>query len=245
MENKYELKSWGRSYNPSNWFFNPYYMVNRIYYICGGSVCYRNSKLLKKGYVYIFPASSEFVVSQDPKAPVDHVFFDFFSHQKINGDDCIEVDISPMYSLQHIFLAAMADFKDEESQQTTGPAYFSLITTLLKPYLKAPEHYCPVTAKAIKYIHEFDVKYLNVNSLSEHVCVNINHMIRCFRKDTGMTPHRYIAMYKADIATSMISRGTSITAVAEATGFSSVSAFSTFYKHERHISPSEIEISSG
>lgn len=244
MEGRYELRFWGRSYNPSNWFFSPYYMVNRIYYICGGSARFRESKTLKKGYAYIFPASPEFAVSQDPKDPVDHVFFDFFSHRKIDADDCTEVDISSMYSLRHIFLAAMEDFRSEPKSHATGQAYFTLISSLLHPYLRSSD-YGPVTAQVIKYIHELDVKDLTVNRLAEHVCVNVNHMIRCFRKDTGMTPHKYIAVYKADLATSMISHGASITEAALETGFGSVSAFSAFYKKERHIPPSMIEADSG
>lgn len=242
MENKYELRAWGRSYNPSNWFCNPYYLINRIYYICGGSAYYRNSKKLQKGYVYIFPASSSFAVSQAPDDPVDHIYFDFFSYQKIKAEECTEIDLAALPSLRNILLAAEYDFQIGTTSRKIGQAYFSLITTLLQEFLPAQDRYRPLTRSAIQFIHESDVRYLTVNSVAEHVCVNVNHLIRCFRKDTNITPHRYIAMYKADMATSMISRGISITVVAEATGFSSLSAFSTFYKGECHISPSEVGI---
>lgn len=242
MENQYDLRVFGRSYNPSNWFYNPYYMINRIYYICGGTAYYRNSIQLKKGFAYIFPANADFAVSQEPDDPVDHVFFDFFSYQSLNRQEYIEKDLNQMPSLQHIFLAAMEDFRNEAFCQATGHAYFSLITALLHSDLSAPSQYCAFTRMAIQCIHKSDIQSLTVNSVAAHICVNVNHLIRCFRKDTLMTPHKYIAMYKADMATSMISRGESITSVAETIGFSSVSAFSTFYKNERHISPSEIDV---
>lgn len=242
MDNQYALRVWGRSYNPSNWFCNPYYMINRIYYICGGSACYRNSKQLKKGFAYIFPANASFAVSQDPDDPVDHVFFDFFSYQSLNKEEYIEKDLTQMPSLQHVFLAAMDDFRNEAVCQLTGQAYFSLITALLHNDLCTPNQYCEITRMAIQYVHESDIQSLTVNGVAKQISVNVDHLIRCFRRDTNMTPHRYIAMYKADMSTSKISRGESIKSVAESIGFSSVSAFSTFYKNERHISPSEIGV---
>jgi AraC-like DNA-binding protein len=240
MDNKYELKSWGRSYNPTDWFHNPYYLTNRIYYICGGSACYRDSKKLKKGFVYIFPASPLFEVSQNNDDPVDHIYFDFFSYHKITGEDCIEIDMTAMPSLRHIFLATMEDFQDKAICRITGRAYFSLITARLQGRLLTSDDYSMITQLAVKCIHESDIKNLTVRRVAEHVCVNIDYLIRRFRRDMNMTPHRYIAMYKADVATSMISHGSSIKEVAETIGFNSVSAFSTFYKNERQMPPSQI-----
>jgi AraC-type DNA-binding domain-containing proteins len=240
MENKYELRIWGRSYNPANWFHNPYYLINRIYYICGGSAYYRNTKELKTGFAYIFPASVLFEVSQNRDNPVDHIYFDFFSYHKIIGEECIEIDLTAMPSLCHIFSAAMEDFNDAVACKITGRAYFSLITALLSGQLLSSEKYSVITQQALKWIHESDIRDLTVMSVAAHVCVNVDYLIRCFRNDMCMTPHRYIAMYKADLATSMISHGNSIKEVAETIGFSSVSAFSTFYKNERQIPPSQI-----
>ena len=77
MEREYSIIACGRSYNPPDWYYNPKNLVNRIYYICGGTAYYRGDVRLKPGHLYIFRGSPYFQVGQDENDPVDHVFFDF------------------------------------------------------------------------------------------------------------------------------------------------------------------------
>ena len=75
----YSLLSYGRVYNPVNWYYNPLYVVNRIYYIVNGTAFYKNNIQLKPGHLYVFKALPDFKVHQDMSDPVDHVFFDFIT----------------------------------------------------------------------------------------------------------------------------------------------------------------------
>lgn len=61
---------------------------------------------------------------------------------------------------------------------------------------------------------------------------NVNHIIRCFKKDLGITPHKYIAMMKVNLAIAYMREGKSRTEIADQLGFESLSAFSHFFHHE-------------
>lgn len=77
MINNYILLSYGRVYNPYQWFYNPSYVVNRVYYIVSGTAFYKNDTALKPGHLYVFNAFPDFRVKQSDEDPVDHVFFVF------------------------------------------------------------------------------------------------------------------------------------------------------------------------
>ena len=85
MFRNYSLLSYGRVYNPYNWYYNPSYVVNRIYYIISGTAFYKNNIPLKPGYMYVFRASPDFKVHQEADDPVDHVFFDFSTYKGLCG----------------------------------------------------------------------------------------------------------------------------------------------------------------
>lgn len=87
MKKEYSLAYYGRIYNPPNWFYNPAYVINRIYYIVSGTAYYMDNIPLKPGYLYIFNASPEFRVSQSEDDPVDHVYFDFFTYRELISSD--------------------------------------------------------------------------------------------------------------------------------------------------------------
>ena len=53
MKKEYSLAYYGRIYNPPNWFYNPAYVINRIYYIVSGTAYYMDNIPLKPGYLYI------------------------------------------------------------------------------------------------------------------------------------------------------------------------------------------------
>ena len=91
----YSLLSYGRVYNPFNWYYNPLYVVNRIYYIIGGKAFYKYNTPLKPGHIYIFKSLPEFRVHQDKHDPVDHVFFDFITYNGFINKEYIEIGPCP------------------------------------------------------------------------------------------------------------------------------------------------------
>ena len=243
MENCYKITAGGRSYNPLHWLSAPMYLINRIYYICGGTAYYDHSDAipLKPGFLYVFRASPEFHVSQAESDPVDHVYFDFFTYQKLLDVDYLEIDVSLFPQLKRILTAAMEDFNAPPFPFSLVEAYFQIVIYHLQGFLKINNHYAPLTTAALSYIHQTDISSLSVAAIANYLSVNVNYFIRCFQKDLKITPHRYIAMLKADMARAYIGKGMRISEVSDMLGFSSVSAFSTFFKNLTHTNPSQFK----
>jgi len=240
MDDPFSMQICGRIYNPESWTRYQFYLTNRIHYVISGTVYFQKVRRLKPGCVYLFPANPDFSVTQDPADPVDHIYFDFLSYEKLFIDDFIEIDASSVPGVKPLLDSAGQAFSTREEQIRLGPAYFDLLVSLLRQYMPVHQYHSPVTRSAIRFIRESPVSVLTVKGIADSINVNEDHLIRCFRRDTGFTPHRYIALYKTDRATSMISRGSTIKEAADELGFSSVSAFSTFYKTVRRITPSSI-----
>ena len=242
QENDFTLQRCGHVYNPALWNTCKLFLTNRIYYIIGGTGFYQKKVPFKKGYVYIFPADPNFTVTEDTSDPIDHIFFDFLSYQKLLIKDFIEIDVTTVPGLQDVFKSTEQTLTSKEAGDSLGQAYFELVTSLLKDYMPLRTYHSPVTQAAIRCIQESELENISVRTLAKKINVNEDHLIRCFRKDTGFTPHRYISLYKVDVATSMINRGSTMKEIADVLGFSSMSAFSTFYKNERHVPPSSLKV---
>lgn len=241
MENQYSMQRCGRLYNPVVWTKYPFYLTNRIHFIISGTAWYRQKKLLKKDHLYIFPLNPAFTVAQDPDDPVDHIFFDFRSYTNSFFTDMVELDGASIPGLLPLMKSMEETFTDRTKSMQIGAPYFQTLITLLHGYIPVNNYKSQVTQAAVDFIHRSEIRDLSVARVALNINVNEDHFIRCFRKDMGFTPHKYIAMYKADAATRLIMQGANISEAADALGFSSVSSFSTFYKNERHMPPSEIK----
>lgn len=92
--------------------------------------------------------------------------------------------------------------------------------------------YSEVTSTVLKTLHNQSIGELSINQIAMEMNRNVNHIIRCFKREIGITPHKYISMMKTDLAISYIRQGLSCTEIAESLGFGSLSAFSYFFKKE-------------
>jgi len=240
MEHAYIMQQCGRLYNPVVWDKYPFYLTNRIHFIISGTAFYRQEKELLKNHLYIFPLNPAFKVSQKPDDPVDHIYFDFLSYTNSFFTDIVEVDGMKIPGLIPLMQSIQESFSSRARAMELGPSYFQTLVSLLRGYIPVNTYKSKVTQAAVDFINKSDIRELTVEGVARNINVNEDHFIRCFRKDMGFTPHKYIAMYKADIATKLIIQGANISEAADSLGFSSVSAFSTFYKNERHMPPSVI-----
>lgn len=231
MFRNYSLLSYGRVYNPYNWYYNPSYVVNRIYYIISGTAFYKNSIPLKPGYMYVFRASPDFKVHQEADDPVDHVFFDFSTYKGLCGKEYIEIDLSEDKMLGTLASLISEDFKTPVKQPEIVKDYFEILLYYLRDYLESDGSYSEVTIEALSLLHNTPLSELSVNMLASGLKRNVNHIIRCFKKDIGITPHKYINELKVNMAIAYIKQGLSCTEAAEKLGFSSISAFSYFFRH--------------
>ncbi len=85
---------------------------------------------------------------------------------------------------------------------------------------------------ALRTIHPLPAGELSVNRVAEELHHNVNHIIRCFKREVGITPHQYIAVLKLNLAIAYMRQGISHTEIAERLGFRSLSSFSYFFHQE-------------
>lgn len=239
MENNIILKHYGRLYNPDNWFYNPNYLTNRIHYIIGGTAYYKNTLQLKPGYIYIFKSDAHFQCSQDPNDPIDHIYFDFISSIQLIEKDYIEINVNDFPRLKCIMDSLSLDFNMDNFPVAVVESYFNIIAYELRDYILNSKAYSDLTSKTLRYIHEHSPADLTVAGIADALNININHLIRTFKKETGITPLKYIGMMKSELAISFTRQGYSFDEIAGLLGYSTVSALSVAFKNTTNKNLSE------
>ena len=60
---------------------------------------------------------------------------------------------------------------------------------------------------ALRTIHTLPAGELSVNRVAEELHHNVNHIIRCFKREVGITPHQFIAALKLNLAIAYMRQG--------------------------------------
>ena len=230
MENNFILKYYGRLYNPKNWYYNPNYLTDRFYYICGGTAYYKNDIKLKPGHMYLFRSNPSFQVSQDENDPIDHIFFDFVSSMQLIEDEYMEIDIRDCPKLEGIIDSLTKTEELRKIPAKVAESYFNIIMYELRDRLVNNKVYSDLTTRTLLYIHEHDIADISVAGIAEALNININHLIRTFKNETGVTPLKYISLMKSEIAITYMRAGYKMEEIANLLGYSTVSALSVGFK---------------
>lgn len=121
-----------------------------------------------------------------------------------------------------------------------------VIIEMISILYKCRDENCEINSYGNKYIREV-ILYINKNlsddisldSISEHLFVNKSYLCRMFKKSTGYTVNRYIALKRLMYVKKLCSSGMSITDASINAGFGSYSNFYKLYKRENGCPPSD------
>ncbi|MBO5415007.1 MAG: AraC family transcriptional regulator [Clostridia bacterium] len=116
----------------------------------------------------------------------------------------------------------------------------SEILHLVAKNLISPHSPHSLSDAAVKYIKEHYGEKISVKEIADSLFVSENHLIRVFKKDMGITPHKYLNNYR--ILTSayfLKSSNLSVEEIADMVGFSSSSLFITSFKRIYGCTPKE------
>lgn len=92
----------------------------------------------------------------------------------------------------------------------------------------------------MEYIEEHGAEPLSLARLSESYFISEEHLIRLFKRRTGMTPYRYYRHLKiVKSAYALEYSDASLYEIARSAGYSSVTGFSIQFKKEMRLSPTE------
>ncbi|MDG4880325.1 AraC family transcriptional regulator [Mesorhizobium sp. WSM4884] len=141
-----------------------------------------------------------------------------------------------------------AEYREAEPRRADDlPARFLEITAEGHPLLNAKGG---LSAKRARQVQEFlGQNFSRKLSLAEMAAVcglSPYHFVRAFSKTFGVPPHQYVLGLRLDFAEKLlVDRRMSITDIADLSGFSSQSHFTTMMKKYRNATPRQVRARQG
>ncbi len=224
------------------WMVNDTPFYYRMYFVERGDVTYTDSNSvfqLKANHFYIFPVGKPYQIMHKASDPLIHLWF----HVNLTGyfiTEPVSLNLNEYTECYHLLTAIKEIIqKNSKSIQLDSLVEFLIryINDLLKPY-KIHDGRILFAVEQIR--QNFDKNLTDV-SLADMVYLNKSYFIKLFKKTLGVTPQKFIAMYKLNLADQLLRSGASVKETAFRTGFQDVKAFSKFYKKNKEIQPSRVK----
>lgn len=121
-------------------------------------------------------------------------------------------------------LAALTELSEVHRVRPVPPATTSEAVRRVRAYLD--QHY-----------HET----IRLSTLAEMANLSVFHLIRTFRRATGLPPYAYLAQVRVDRAARLLREGTAISEVACLTGFADQSHLTRFFKRLVGVPPGQFQ----
>lgn len=224
------------------WMVNDTPLYYRMYFVEGGDVTYTDSTTsfqLKPNYFYIFPINKAYKIVHKTANPLVHLWF----HVNLTGyfiTEPLALDLSENIECFHLLMSIKEIIKKKSKSINLDSLVEFLIryiNDLLMPYKIYDER----IILAVGYIRQNYDRNISDEELAALVYLNKSYFIKLFKKILGVTPQKFIAMYKLNLADHLLRNGASVKETAFRTGFQDVKAFSKFYKKNKEIQPSRVK----
>ena len=234
------IYGYGRCLAPHNWSLTNMHVCNRVYVIYGGSGWYLDGGEQRRflpGNAYILPIKAGVNVWQLPSDPLDHMFFDFLLTPPFNSSRIAHIDLSPGSDSEYVAeLRSIADSLEllisshgDVPSDVVRPLFTGFLQLLcLATGLRLSSD--PRIEYALERIHRTNsdgsLDLTNNEELAAMLHIDVNHFIRIFQREVGVTPYKYILSHRLNMASTYISNGLSMTDASRMVGYESVSALS-------------------
>ncbi|MEY8386532.1 helix-turn-helix transcriptional regulator [Oscillospiraceae bacterium 38-13] len=138
-------------------------------------------------------------------------------------------------------LAALEEETGEvPGAEASSQAYAMLMKLRSAPGCRRPSPGSPLVEAAVAIIQEEFPFLEGVDDLAERLEVSSAHLGRVFTKKTGVSPGKYITRVRIEFAKQLLCHpDTTISYVAEASGFANANYFAKVFRRETGLSPSE------
>jgi AraC-like DNA-binding protein len=217
---------------------------HRLYYVHGGSALYESGNQnvsFKKNHLYILPCYRQYKMIQDFTDPLVHLWIHALITPMVM-DSFIEIDIaepSIAYYLVKTLEAVILDPHNRIDKQVVITELvqnlFHVIDSLNKLSVMSDSR----MKKVVEYIELHYKEKITIEDLSSMIGLHSKYFIRLFQKTFNMSPHHYILEYRFSKAVILLSRGMTLTDVAENVGFDSYKSFCRAFKKCIGITPTE------
>ena len=227
MKISVKLFGCGSCVAPDTWYTTVSPTPYRLYYVRGGDAYFRLSNgefKLQRDHFYLFPSSLPFLIRQDSKSRLDHLFYDFIMTPTVISSEpiCVSLDDHPLFShFLTIMTETVQDYLDLESADSfdtvchTLEAFLSILLTV-KPVCVPSDD---AVLKTIEYMEAHISNRVNIKELADSLYLSEDYLIRKFKKVIGLTPYAYLTRLRLSVAQSLIDNGVSVKDAAEKTGF--------------------------
>lgn len=110
---------------------------------------------------------------------------------------------------------------------------------------KIPQCYSPLINQCMHWIHIHLHHRLKIADIAAELHVSRDYLSQAFKKETGITLHRYIVDQKLEEAQHMLSQGKSLYEISYTLCFCNESHFIQLFKKKYHVTPVEYLNSAG
>lgn len=217
------------------------------YCIDGSGVIICNDKIYtaEKGDTFLLPEGSSQIYYSNPDNCFERIW--------INFKGALAQDMLKIYGISDTVVFKNADTSDmfakihRQCKRQKDPKEYKNITSRLflelVQFLSDNKNSAPKTTSAVEQMRLFIdcriTENLKLSDIARHFSLSVEHTIRVFRKNYGITPHQYILQSKIRLAMIMLKMtGSSVEEIAEKLGFSDLHHFSTQFKKLMDCTPS-------
>jgi len=237
MSNHITSFSCGRCPVNGVWYTDFTTTVTRIYFVHSGwAKIYNGFKeyTLKPGYMYLFPQCND--IQTIDSENFDHTFFHFMGSYIIDSNTFLEIKIEDGF-YKSFLECTDSIIKERDKYQDV---LRSMLKALLEYIVKNEKlsFHNDFIQKSVEIIHA-DPNYATTENVAEKLSITKHHFIRVFKKTVGTTPMKYIRSCRLANAVVLLKNGASVNEVSALCGYVSPAAFSTAFKREYNLSPSD------
>lgn len=137
-------------------------------------------------------------------------------------------------SLQDILLDRSATLLEKES---AAVVYFTLLERSERGERRQPAAHFRTSRRVAEYLDEHFAQAIRLDDLCKVSGLSASHLIRSFKADYGLTPHRYLLDRRLRVGRSLLREGMSIAAAAAAAAFSDQAHFQREFKRSYGMTP--------
>lgn len=209
---------------------------SRVYYIQGGEAYYQDADValrFKKGYIYFLPVGKNYMLWQNPKDPINHIFFHITTYPKITR--LIEIKVEDDSFLENSLLLLKKEIRNSN---------FELILKLIDLIVSIAnnENFINIDSGAVpkKIREKIDMsigREFNLEALIKEIHYSKNYIINIFKKVYSITPMQYYLKRRMETALLMLREGIPHNVISEKLKFSSPANFSLAFKKYYGLSP--------
>lgn len=212
-------------------------MYARVYYILGGKTTYTSgscTKVLKKGFLYIFPSHTPYEMTTAPTDPISCLYLHLDLHTA-DLSHLVTVEAEKDLQLTHLIQVIRDAIEGEYPA-----SYLETLVHSLESLCLIKNLFATVDADTSRCIEALRNTYrtdLPLDPIAASLGYSTEYFIRMFKKKLGVSPHQYVISLRMSDAVRMLARGASLEEIAAVTGYTDGHSFANAFRRYYGISP--------